>query len=263
MSQTPTWDRAASLPVAADGARPRPEVPALPVERLPTPDELFTFMRDAELRFSTLRLKIEERAAGTGGERLIVTDTMVRHAGDARVLTTEPRDGSAVGTYELWISDGDTVRTFASIHRVGTKRPVRRRVVGLEDRDLPGYAKVYEPLTALPMETLPDTFVHPAGYCQNVLATGRCAVVGTDEVAGREAILLVCDHPRTVEVVGDRPDFRIDVAVDRGTGVISRLVETIGGSTTRRAVAVVLEPDAPLPPTAFEFEFPAGTTFMF
>ena len=75
------------------------------------------------------------------------------------------------------------------------------------------------------METLPDTFVHPAGYCQNVLATGRCTVTGTDIVAGREAILLECDHPRTTELAGDRPDFHISIAVDRETGVILRLVE--------------------------------------
>ena len=43
------------------------------------------------------------------------------------------------------------------------------------------------------METLPDTFVHPAGLCQNVLATGHCEVTGTDVVAGREAIVLVKD----------------------------------------------------------------------
>ena len=59
---------------------------------------------------------------------------------------------------------------------------------------------VYRPLTALPMETLPDTFVHPAGFCQNVLATGRCWVSGTTEIACREAVVLDCDHPRTIEV---------------------------------------------------------------
>jgi len=58
-------------------------------------------------------------------------------------------------------------------------------------------------VTALPMETLPDTFVHPAGFCQNVLATGICAVLGTELVTEREAILLTCDHPRTIEMAGD------------------------------------------------------------
>jgi hypothetical protein len=122
---------------------------------------------------------------------------------------------------------------------------------------------VYEPVTALPMETLPDTFVHPAGYCQNVLATGRCAIVGTDLLGDREAILLTCDHPRTIEIAGDRPDHRIDLAVDRATGVIIRLVETIGGEVTRHAEVTDLAPDAPLPPSAFEFVFPTGTTMLY
>ena len=117
-------------------------------------------------------------------------------------------------------------------HGLGTQRPVRNRPRGLDDPDLPGTSKVYEPLTALPMETLPDTFVHPAGYCQNVLATGRCTVTGTAIVSGREAILLECDHPRTTELPGDRPDFRISIAVDRDTGVILELVESIGGDVT-------------------------------
>ena len=63
--------------------------------------------------------------------------------------------------YELWISDGDIVRTYASVHGLGTQRPVRNRPRGLDDPDFPGPSRVYEPLTALPMETLPDTFVHP------------------------------------------------------------------------------------------------------
>ena len=263
MTSSRLWDRAAALPVPADGARLRPELPALPARTLPTIDELFTFMRDAELRFETLRLRIEERSGAAGGERSIAMDLMLRHRGDAKVVTTEPKPGVAVGDYELSISDGETVRTYVSTHRLGTRRPVRRRVVGLEDRDLPGFSKVYQPLTALPMETLPDTFVHPAGYCQNVLATGRCRVVGTDVVAGREAVVVICEHPRTTEMVADRPDFEIAIAVDRDTGVISRLVERIGGVVTRHAEATALQPDAPLPPTAFDFEFPEGTTYLY
>ncbi len=88
-------------------------------------------------------------------------DLMLRHPGEAKVVTAEPKDGAAFGDYELWISDGETVRTYVSTHRLGTRRPIRRRVVGLADRDLPGFAKVYEPLTALPQETLPEAFVHP------------------------------------------------------------------------------------------------------
>ena len=85
---------------------------------------------------------------------------------------------------------------WAPSDRSGTGR------AGSDDRDFPGPAKVYEPITPLPAETLPDTFVHPAGYCQNVLSTGRCTVTGTDIVSEREAILVECDHPRTTELAG-------------------------------------------------------------
>jgi outer membrane lipoprotein-sorting protein len=258
MTSTRLWDRAASLPVPA-GERREPEVAALSVE-LPTVAELFTFMRDAELRFDTMRMRIEERTFGAGGEALTAVDVLLRHPGHARVTTSEP--GRTTGSYELWISDGEIVRTWSGIHRLGTQRPVRNRPRGL-DRDFPGTARVYEPLTALPMETLPETFVHPAGYCQNVLATGRCWISGTDVVAGREAIVVECDHPRTVEMTADRPDFHIQIAADRADGVILRLVETIAGEVTREAEVTAYQPNAPLPPSAFEFEFPEGATLLY
>jgi hypothetical protein len=40
-------------------------------------------------------------------------------------------------------------------------------------------------------------------------------------------------------------------------------VEAIGGSITRDATVMSLVPDAPLPPSAFEFTFPAGTTIIY
>jgi hypothetical protein len=124
-------------------------------------------------------------------------------------------------------------------------------------------SRIYEPATGLPVETLPDTFVHPAGFCQNVLATGRCQILGDETLLGRATVHLRCDHPRTVELPGDRPDHALEIWVDRDTGVIVRLVETIGGSVTRDAEVTVLEPDASLPPSAFEFVFPTGTTMLF
>jgi len=260
MTETRLWDRAAALPARPDGRR-LPGVVTLDAS-LPTVTELFDFMRDAELRFATLRLRIEERAQTARGEDLTTMTVVVRHPGDAKVTTT--RAGSGVkADYELWIADGDIVRTYASAHGLGTQRPVRNRPRGLDDPDLPGPSKVYEPLTALPMETLADTFVHPAGYCQNVLATGRCTVTGSAVVSGREAILLECDHPRTTELAGDRPDFHISIAVDRDTGVVLRLVESIGGAVTRHAEVVELSPDAALAPSAFAFIFPTGTTMLY
>jgi hypothetical protein len=249
------------LPVPFD-ERPRAELAALPATTLPSIDELFTFMRDAELRFETLRMRVEERSATTSGGHLSVIDVIVRHPGEAKVMTSDPDRGIA-GNYEIWISDGETVRTYSAPHKLGTERPVRHAVRGLDDPDLPGMAKVYWPLTALPMETLPELFVHPAGYCQNVLSTGRCWVAGTDAVVGRETIVLECDHPRSVELVADRPDFHVQLAVDRETGVVVRLIEMIGGVTTRRADVVDFAPDAPMPPSAFAFTFPTGTTTLY
>jgi len=259
MAGSGSWDRAALVPVRR--GEKRAELAALPVE-LPSVPELFTFMRDAERRFETLKLRIEERTYGARGRQIATVDVALRHPGHARVVTTEPGTGAA-GHNEVWISDGEIVRTYASAHGLGTQRPVRNRPRGLDDPDLPGTAKVYEPVTALPMETLPDTFVHPAGYCQNVLSTGRSSVSGTAIVHGREAILVACDHPRTTEVAGDRPDFHISLAVDRDTGVILRLVESIGGGITRHAEVVELAPDSPLPSSAFEFSFPTGTVMLY
>jgi hypothetical protein len=110
---------------------------------------------------------------------------------------------------------------------------------------------------------LPELFIHPAGYCQNVLATGRTWISGTDEVLGREAIVVEADHPRAIERAADRPDFHIQIAVDRELGVITRLVETIGGDVTREAEVTALDPDATLAPTQFDFQFPDGTTMLY
>jgi outer membrane lipoprotein-sorting protein len=256
---TERWERAALVPVRR-GER-RPEVMALP-PGLPTVEELFTFMRDAERRFETLKLRIEEHTYGARGDQLVTIDVAMRHPGHARVVTTEP-GRAAAGSHELWISDGEIVRTYAARHKLGTSRPVRNRVRGLDPGTFPGRATVYEPITSLPMETLAELFVHPAGYCQNVLATGRTWISGTDRVAGREAIVLECDHPRAVENTVDRPDYHVQLAVDRLDGLVTRLVESVGGDVTRVAEVVHLDPDAALPPTTFDFEFPEGTTLLY
>jgi hypothetical protein len=264
MTTTRRWDRAADLPMPV-GRRPRPELVALPADTLPDLGELFTFMRDAELRFDALRMRIEEHSFTTRGEHLVVIEVALRHPRHARVMTTEAHRGTAAN-YEIWISDGDTVRTYSAPHRLGTERPVRRPVQGVsgrEARDLPGASRVYVPLTPLPTETLPDTFIHPAGYCQNVLATGDCRILGLDEVAGRETLAIECDHPRTIELAADRPDFRIRVDVDRAEGVILRLRESIGGTPTRDAIVTDFGPDAPLAPSTFDFTFPTGTTMLY
>jgi outer membrane lipoprotein-sorting protein len=259
MSATRVWDRAGSLPVPVAGPA-RPEVAALRDE-LPAVADLFTFMRDAELRFASLRMRIEERARTARGEELGIVEVALEHPGRARVTTSFP--DQPFGTYELWLSDGTTVRTFVSSRRLGTRRPVRPMVRGTDGRDLPGTSRVYLSVTPLQMETLPELFVHPGGYCQNVLGTGSCRVTGSTSVAGRDAVVLECDHPRTVEVVADRPDFSVRIAVDRMDGTILRLEESIGGRVTRDAVVTSYEPNAKLLPDTFDFTFPSDTTFLY
>jgi outer membrane lipoprotein-sorting protein len=260
---TGTWDRAAPLPVPVSG-RPRPELVALPAGD-PGIETLFTFMRDAELRFETLRMRIVERTMTTRGEQTVNMDVVLRHPGLAKVTTSEPHRGTA-GNYEIWIADGETVRTYSAVRKLGTERPVREVVRGFdarEARDLPGRSRFYRAVTALPMESLPDTFVHPAGYLQNVVATGRCRIVGAGSHLGRETVVVASDHPRTSEVHFDRPDVRIELTVDRDTGVIVGLVETVGGLETRHAETADFAPDAPLPPSAFDFRFPADARMLF
>lgn len=260
MSAT-AWDRAASLPVPVAG-RTAPEIVALPTG-LPTVDGLFTFMRDAERRFETLRMRIEEHAWNTQGEEVSIIEVTLRHPGHVKVQTSIPARGSAAN-YELWLSDGTTVQTYVAERKLGTRRPARPIVRGVADgRDLPGRSRIFVPLTPLQAETLPELFVHPAGYCQNVLGTGTCLVAGTTEVAGREAIVLECGHPRAIEVVADRPDFAIRIAVDRSDGVILRLEESLAGHVTRDAIVTSYAPNAPLPPSAFAFTFPSDTTFIY
>jgi outer membrane lipoprotein-sorting protein len=255
------WDRAAGGQLIETEGQRFPEKTTLQ-PGVPTVSELFDFMRDAELRFETLRMRIVEVARTAQGEQSVETEVAMRHPGHARVMTSQP-GGRVTGDYEIWIADGDIVRTYASKHRLGTQRPIRNRPRGLEDPDLPGSAKIYEPLTALPMETLPETFVHPAGYCQNVLATGECVVTGPEMARGREAIGLISQHPRTIELAADRPDFAVRIAVDRDTGIIVRLTETVGAEATRDAEVVDLEPDAALQSTTFDFVFPTGTTMLY
>jgi hypothetical protein len=260
MSLPRAWEGAASPHLAASG-RPRPEVVALRGGP-PTLAELFTFARDAELRFETLKLRIEERTKGARGNRLVVSDVAIEHPGRARILTSEPALGTS-GSYDIWLTDGEVVRTYSGHHRSATARPVRPRPRGLDQSDLPPSSRVYEPLTALAPNTLVDTFVHPAGFCQNVLATGRCRISGEDVVARREAIVVQCDHPRTTQLPADRPDYIVEVAFDRVDGVITRLVETMRGEVTRHAEVVAYDSNVTFPTGTFDLAVPEGSRILY
>lgn len=250
---------AATTPATAASPRaliPRPERVAL-AATAPAIDELFAFMRDAERRFATLRMRIAERRETAAGPRTSTIELWLRHPERAKVITTtENEDGRAV--YEVWLSDGEHVRTYDAATNVTTLRPHRRIPEGIDDPDLPATSRVHAPVTELPMESLPDAFVHPQGLTRNVLASGPVALVGQATIAGREALLLEARHPRASHRENDRADRSVLVGVDRATGVVTLLEERTGDAVARRAEVTYLEPDAPIADDVFTVHVPAG-----
>jgi hypothetical protein len=255
MSDLPArWSGAA---VAASPASRRPTLAALPAADAPDAATLFTFMRDAELRFDTLRMRIEERTWGATGEQLRVHEIVLRHPGFARVTVRHaereiPRD------HEVWVSDGVRVRTYSAIHGVATDRPARRHLGGLDSSTLPATSKVYLPRTRLPLDSMAEVAIHPGTYLQNVIGTGPVRIAGGRRIAGREAIEVECLHPRSTRIAADVPDHAVLLAADAQLGVISLLEQRIGGAVVRRAEATSIEPDVAIPDSAFDLAIPAS-----
>ena len=240
------------LPVpVATAAPPAPEIVALPPD-VPDITELFTFMRDAELRVSSLRMQIRDRVAGSTGEIETLVDVWLRHPGQAKVVSRVggvARDGESGGAtgarYDAWVGDGVTVQRLDAGAGVLRSRPAQAPPVGAERPDLPVFARLARPRTPLPAGSLAETFVHPAGICRNVLTSGRMSFADTRTLAcGRLALVIRCDAPRSTAVLADRPDHWLEVGVDRETGMILLLVEHVGDQVTRHAEAVSFEPDA-------------------
>jgi hypothetical protein len=64
-------------------------------------------------------------------------------------------------------------------------------------------------------------------------------------------------------MAGDHPDHRLEVAVDRETGVLARLVESFGDAVTRCVEATELAPDAAIPESAFSVAIPDDAAHLF
>lgn len=241
------------LPVPAV-PRPAPAVaqPATPPDDLGDIAHLFRFMRDAERRFETLRMTLVDRRAGARTDTVTRATLWLRHPGRSKLVAGDP-EGRTRGGYQVWIGDGETVTHYDADANVVRSRPRLAAPVGAHsDEALPPSSRVYRPLTPLPSGTVADTFVHPYGLCRNVLSTGRLGTAGVDTIAGREAVLIRCDHPRTAKVLADRPDHRIVVGVDRVTGLVLLLEEWMGDRVTRRAEVTSLALDEPIGDDTFE-----------
>ncbi len=103
-------------------------------------------------------------------------------------------------------------------------------MAGSDEPGLPPFARQYIPRTRLPAGSLPETFIHPHGLFRFVLVTGPLSVIGVQSVAGREAIVVRAQHPRSAKVLVDRPDRSIDVGIARDSGFVVLLTERIGES---------------------------------
>ena len=249
------------VPVAQPEAYVAPSIVALDAEA-PTLNQLFTFMSEAELRVQSLRMRITDRVFSARGEEADQVEVCLRHPGHARVLTR--RDADAMSRdYDVWVTDGELVKTYDARERLASVRPLRRGVVGSDDPDLPGFSRLYAPLTPLPADTVAEAFVHPHGFARNVLVTGPVALVGTAMLEGREALIVRADHPRSTYVLSDRPDRWLEVGVDRSTGFLLLLVDHIGDQVTRHAAVTSLELDPPLPDEIFQLHLSGDVRMIY
>jgi hypothetical protein len=250
------------IPVAETPVAYRaPRLVVLPSDA-PTLGELFGFMAEAELRVRSLRMRIRDMAVTARGEETEWFDVALRHPGHARVLRRQGED--VLGRdYDVWVTDGHVVRTFDAEGNTASTRQLRWGVVGAEREDLPPFARLSRPLTALPAESIAETFVHPERYARNVLATGVLKLVGASEIAGRESLVIRSDHPRSTLVLTDRPDHWIEVAVDRATGFLSLLVEHVGEHVSRHAEVTQLEVDPPLGDDIFELHLSSDVRMLY
>ena len=80
MAQTP--ERSA-LPVPAPATPSSPSLIVAPAPDAPALSDLFTFMRDAELRFESLRLRLVDRTVTAAGETVESHEVWLRHPGRA------------------------------------------------------------------------------------------------------------------------------------------------------------------------------------
>ena len=93
--------------------------------------------------------------------------------------------------------------------------------------------------------------------------TGPVRLVGTAMLEGREAFIVRADHPRTSQVLTDRPDRWIEVGIDRMTGFMLLLVEHVGDQVSHDAQVTALDLDPQLGDEVFEMHVSADVRMLY
>jgi hypothetical protein len=198
-------------------------------------------------------LRIEEQGQSATGPTTTEIELLVARP-HARV-TTRKADGS----YELWATDGSVIEGYNSATKTATRRPHRAAPTGLTEPGIPAASRVPTSLGPLPARGWATTFLRPSSFCTTVLAGAVLGSVEARLIAGRAALTLEAAAPRTVELSGDRADFRYRVAFDRATGILLCVEEFRGETLMRSACVTAVGIDEQIPASEFTIELPAGT----
>jgi len=244
-----------TAPVQTSETRLPPVISALP-GGLPSLDELFAFAAEAERRFRTLRLRIEDRSITTRGESHSRTEILVDRP-RVRVTTST---GSA---YEVWSTDGATIEQYNAASKTATRRPHRAPPTGLDDAELPATASHPLTLGPLPGKGWASTFLRPAHFCANTLRSGTLGPIHEATFLDRAALIVESAAPRVVDRVGDHATFRYRVTFDRATGILLAVSEIHDERVVREAQVSAITLDAPIPASEFVIEMPEGVTTIY
>ena len=184
-----------------------------------------------------------------------------------RCLTSEPAAGRPPRRTRPGCPTATTVQTYVSSRKVGTRRPVRPRSAAVtSDRGPPRARRtVYDPLTR-PPDGVAARPVRPPGRLLPERPRDRRLpgdrVRRPSPAARRSSSSATTRGPSRSPRTG--PDYR---GPDRGRPrrrrdpPADRVDRRPGRRATRSSSSYV--PDAPLPPSAFAFTFPPGTTLIY
>ena len=223
---------------------------------LPSVAELFTFMRDAELRFATLRMRIVDRSRDARGDEATnargqPSPSRPRQGHDERGRRGDRR---RLRHLDLRRRPRPDLRGRPQARHAAAdpQPPARSRRPG-PSRVRQGLRAGHSPAdrdAARTRSSTPAACARTSSRRVDARSPARSWPSGARRSRSSASIPVRPRSPR------DRPDYRLYLTIDRATGVILRLIETIGGTTTRDAEVMVLDPDAALPPIGIRVRLP-------